>query len=133
MCASSTSRRSVSSDRTVVSRSSLPSRWRSEKGEGGRLTINEIPDSEFEIDADLVLLAMGFIGPEKEGLLSQLGVGLTERGNVRTDTTKMTSIPGVFAAGDMVRGQSLIVWAIQEGREAARGIDEYLMGSTELP
>ena len=103
------------------------------KGEGGRLTINEIPDSEFEIDADLVLLAMGFIGPEKEGLLSQLGVGLTERGNVRTDTTKMTSIPGVFAAGDMVRGQSLIVWAIQEGREAARGIDEYLMGSTELP
>ncbi len=103
------------------------------KGEGGRLIINEIPDSEFEIDADLVLLAMGFVGPEKEGLLSQLGVGLTERGNVRTDTTKMTSIPGVFAAGDMVRGQSLIVWAIQEGREAARGIDEYLMGSTELP
>ena len=104
-----------------------------EKGEGGRLIINEVPDSEFELDADLVLLAMGFVGPEKEGMLSQLGVRLTERGNVQTDTAKMTSKPGVFAAGDMARGQSLIVWAIQEGRQAARGIDEYLMGSTELP
>ncbi len=103
------------------------------KGEGGRLIINEVPDSEIELDADLVLLAMGFVGPEKEGMLSQLGVRLTERGNVQTDTAKMTSKPGVFAAGDMARGQSLIVWAIQEGRQAARGIDEYLMGSTELP
>ena len=103
------------------------------KGEDGRMTVNEVPDSEFELEADLVLLAMGFVGPEKEGMLSQFGVQLTERGNVQTNAAKMTSHPGVFAAGDMVRGQSLIVWAIQEGREAARGIDKYLMGSTDLP
>ena len=103
------------------------------QGEDGRMTVNEVPDSEFELEVDLVLLAMGFVGPEKEGVLSQFGVQLTERGNVQTNAAKMTSHPGVFAAGDMVRGQSLIVWAIQEGREAARGIDKYLMGSTDLP
>ena len=85
------------------------------------------------MDVDLVLLAMGFLGPEKNGMLSQLGVGLNERGNVVGDGNMMTTVDGVFAAGDMSRGQSLIVWAIREGRLAARGIDLYLMGTTELP
>ena len=104
-----------------------------EKSADGRFNIEELPDSEFEIEVDLVLLAMGFLGPEKEGMLSQLGIDLDARGNVIADTNKMTNIDGVFAAGDMARGQSLIVWAIHEGREAARGIDTYLMGSTEIP
>ena len=80
--------------------------------------------SEFEIPADLVLLAMGFVGPEKVGLLDGLGVKLTDRGNVARDAQWMTSVPGVFSAGDMQRGQSLIVWAIAEGRSAARAIDK---------
>ena len=80
------------------------------------------------IDTDLVLLAMGFVHPQKEGLLEQLGVALDGRGNVQTDADKMTSIDGVFAAGDMARGQSLVVWALAEGREAARGVDLFLMG-----
>lgn len=104
-----------------------------ERSPAGRFRIDEIPGSEFELKADLVLLAMGFLGPEKDGMLSQLGVELSERGNVRADRSRMTNVPGVFVAGDMARGQSLIVWAIQEGRVAARGIDQYLMGSTELP
>ena len=95
--------------------------------------MREIPGTEFTIDADLVLLAMGFLGPEKKGMLEQLGVVINERGNVATNAEKMTSIPGVFAAGDMSRGQSLIVWAIREGRQAARFIDKYLMGFTDLP
>jgi len=88
---------------------------------------------EFEIPADLVLLAMGFVGSEPGGMLSSLGVKMTGRGNVWRDPNWMTSVPGVFTAGDMQRGQSLIVWAIAEGRSAARGIDEYLMGSSTLP
>jgi len=80
-----------------------------------------------------VLLAMGFLGPEKEGMLAELGVKLDERTNVVVDADKQTSVPGVFAAGDMARGQSLIVWAIQEGRAAARGVDKFLMGETLLP
>ncbi len=99
----------------------------------GRFNLEELADSEFEIEADLVLLAMGFLGPHKEGMLSQLGVDLNTRGNVVSDSSKMTNVDGVFVAGDMARGQSLIVWAIHEGREAARGIDKYLMGSTEIP
>ncbi len=95
--------------------------------------MREVPGSEFTINADLVLLAMGFLGPERNGMLGQLGVNINERGNVATDTEKMTSIPGIFAAGDMSRGQSLVVWAIREGRVAARCMDKYLMGSTELP
>ena len=95
--------------------------------------MREIPGTEFTIDADLVLLAMGFLGPEKKGMLDQLGVVINERGNVATNAEKMTNIPGVFAAGDMSRGQSLIVWAIREGRQAARFIDKYLMGFTDLP
>ena len=78
--------------------------------------MKEVPGSEFTIDADLVLLAMGFLGPERNGMLAQLGVAMNERGNVAVDSDKMTSVPGVFAAGDMARGQSLVVWAIREGR-----------------
>jgi len=83
--------------------------------------------------AQMILLAMGFLGPETDGLLSQLGVVIDERGNVRINEDKMTSIPGVFAAGDMARGQSLVVWAIADGRRAAKGVDKYLMGETTLP
>ncbi|MGB4864098.1 MAG: glutamate synthase subunit beta [Tepidiformaceae bacterium] len=101
--------------------------------EGGRQVMKEVPGSEFSEPVDLLLLAMGFLGPEKNGMIEQLGVELTERGNVKADENKMTSVPGVFTAGDMTRGQSLIVWAIAEGREAARGIDQYLMGETLLP
>ena len=88
--------------------------------------------SEFTLDADLVLLAMGFTGPVRNGMIDQLGVELDARGNVVADENYMTSVPGVFAAGDMRRGQSLVVWAIAEGRKAARGIDRYLMGETRL-
>ena len=76
---------------------------------------------------------MGFLHPDKKGMLEQLQVELDQRGNVKTDSNKMTNMPGIFAAGDMSRGQSLVVWAIAEGREAARGIDKYLMGDTLLP
>jgi glutamate synthase (NADPH/NADH) small chain len=94
--------------------------------------MTELPDTRFTLDADLVLLAMGFVHPERAGLLDQLGVELTDRGNVRVDQDFMTSVPGVFAAGDMQRGQSLVVWAISDGRKAARGIDQYLSGSSDL-
>jgi len=99
----------------------------------GRRTMKEIPGTEVTMKADLVLLAMGFLGPERKGMLDQLGVTINERGNVATDGEKMTSVPGIFAAGDMARGQSLVVWAIREGRQAAKFIDKYLMGSTDLP
>ncbi len=91
------------------------------------------PGTEFTIDADLVLLAMGFLGPVRNGVVEQLGVALDARSNVATDEHYMTSVPGIFAAGDLRRGQSLVVWAIAEGRKAARGIDQYLMGETRLP
>ncbi|MGA2482780.1 MAG: glutamate synthase subunit beta [Candidatus Acidiferrales bacterium] len=91
-----------------------------------------VPGTEFTIDADLVLLALGFTGPVKQGMVEQLGVKLDERGNIATGADYMSSIPGVFAAGDMRRGQSLVVWAISEGRKAAQSVDEYLMGSTRL-
>jgi glutamate synthase (NADPH/NADH) small chain len=99
----------------------------------GRMSFVPVAGSEFVLDADLVLLAMGFLGPEPGGMVQELGTKLTDRGNVWTDANWMTSVPGVFAAGDMQRGQSLIVWAIAEGRSAARGIDAYLMGESELP
>jgi glutamate synthase (NADPH/NADH) small chain len=99
----------------------------------GRRTMKEVADTEVTLKADLVLLAMGFLGPERKGMLDQLGVTINERGNVATDAEKMTSVPGIFAAGDMARGQSLVVWAIREGRQAAKFIDKYLMGSTDLP
>jgi glutamate synthase (NADPH/NADH) small chain len=92
-----------------------------------------IPGSEFSMDTNLVLLAMGFLGPVRNGMIEQLGVQLDRRGNVLADSNYMSTVPGVFAAGDMRRGQSLVVWAIAEGRKAARGIDEYLMGFSRLP
>ena len=93
----------------------------------------KIPGSENVIEADLVLLAMGFLGPVRNGLLEALGVEIDQRGNVRADDNYMSSVPGVFAAGDIRRGQSLVVWAIAEGRKAARGIDQWLMGESKLP
>jgi glutamate synthase (NADPH/NADH) small chain len=98
----------------------------------GPAKLEEVPGSVRTLPADLVLLAMGFLGPEKPGLLSELGVKLDARGNVETRPDKQTSVPGVFAAGDMRRGQSLVVWAIAEGRDAAIGIDRYLMGESVL-
>ena len=99
----------------------------------GRPAMKEVAGSEFEIESELVLLAMGFMHPEHEGMLADLGVELAPRGNVKRDEDMMTSVPGVFVAGDMGRGQSLVVWALAEGREAARGIDQYVMGKTTLP
>ncbi|MCC6828839.1 MAG: glutamate synthase subunit beta [Novosphingobium sp.] len=100
--------------------------------EGGRM--KEIEGSEFTLPADLILLAMGFVGPRKQGLLDQAGVELDARGNVAANVVDYrTSDPKIFACGDMRRGQSLVVWAIREGRQAARAVDEALMGSSELP
>jgi glutamate synthase (NADPH/NADH) small chain len=99
----------------------------------GKTVFDPMAGTEFELEADLVLLAMGFLGPERHGMLDQLGVRMTDRGTVWRDGEWMTSVPGVFTAGDMQRGQSLIVWAIAEGRSAARGVDAYLMGRSDLP
>ncbi len=108
-----------------------------EKDAQGRWNMQEVPGSEFELDADLVLLAMGFVHPVQEGLLNDLGVSYDARGNVRGDTegreAYKTSVDKVFAAGDMRRGQSLVVWAIREGRQCARAVDEFLMGVSDLP
>ena len=101
--------------------------------EAGRVAFRPVAGSETRLPVDLVLLAMGFVGPERPGLLTDLGVRLTERGTVWRDEDWMTSVPGVFTCGDMQRGQSLIVWAIAEGRSAARGVDRYLMGVSDLP
>ena len=100
---------------------------------GGRPSMTEVPGSEFEVETELVLLAMGFLHPQHEGLLDQLGVEFDGRGNVGIGADRMSSVPGVFAAGDTARGQSLVVWAIAEGRETARAIDAYLMGKSNLP
>ena len=100
---------------------------------GGPAAPRELPGTEKEWPAQLVLLALGFLGPETKGLLSQLGVNIDGRGNVATNDEKATNIPGIFAAGDMARGQSLVVWAIADGRRAARGVDRFLMGETTLP
>ena len=115
-------------------------------GEDGRITglrahevvmkagkFEKVEGSDFVLDADIVFLAMGFVGPERPGLVSDLGVHLTDRGNVDRNSDFETSVPGVFVAGDMGRGQSLIVWAIAEGRAAAAGVDRYLMGHSALP
>jgi glutamate synthase (NADPH) small chain len=98
----------------------------------GRMAMEEIPGSDFELDCDLVLLALGFLGPEPDGIISQLGLKLDPRSNVLCDNYQ-SSVPGVFAAGDTRRGQSLVVWAIWEGRECARAVDAYLMGESFLP
>ena len=94
----------------------------------------EVPGSAFIVKADLILLAMGFVSPVQKGMLEQLAVKLDARGNVLADTKKyQTSLARVFTAGDMRRGQSLVVWAIREGRQAARAVDEFLMGASDLP
>ncbi len=103
------------------------------KNVDGRMQFVEVEGSNKIIPCELAFLAMGFVGPEKPGMLEQLGVELDARGNVIADKNWMTSVDGVFTAGDMQRGQSLIVWAIAEGRSAAKGVDEYLMGSSDLP
>jgi glutamate synthase (NADPH) small chain len=100
---------------------------------GGRFDVTPVPGSEFEIPCQLVLLAMGFAGPERGGVVAELGLALDGRGSVTVDGSWRTSVPGVFACGDMVRGQSLIVWAIAEGRSAAAAVDRSLMGETALP
>jgi glutamate synthase (NADPH/NADH) small chain len=102
------------------------------QGNNGRPQMVEVPGSEFTLDADLVLLALGFLGPE-QGPIADLGLKTDERSNVAADENYMSSVPGVFACGDARRGQSLVVWAIWEGRECARGVDQYLMGRTDLP
>ena len=106
--------------------------WK-EGANGGGPTMEEIPGSEFEIETELTLLAMGFLHPEPDGMLDQLGVELDARGNVAIDGNRMSSVSKFFAAGDAARGQSLVVWAIAEGRETARAIDLFLMGETSLP
>lgn len=114
-------------------------RW--DKDEQGRWQMSEVPGSEGEFQADLVLLAMGFLHPVQEGLLAELkaanGLELDPCGTVNATTegsgAYQTTIPGVFAAGDMRRGQWLVVWAIREGRQCARAVDEWLMGRTDLP
>ena len=98
-----------------------------------RRTAVEAPDSEFDIPCDLCLVAIGFAGPEKEGMVEQLGLALDVRGNIAVGANYATSVPDVFAAGDMRRGQSLVVWAISEGRQAAQAIDTALMGRSDLP
>jgi glutamate synthase (NADPH/NADH) small chain len=107
------------------------------KDEQGNWQMSEVAGSEFELKAELVTLAMGFVHPVHEGMLEELGVELDGRGNVKAQTeganAYKTSIDGVFSAGDMRRGQSLVVWAIREGRQCARAVDEYLMGSSDLP
>jgi glutamate synthase (NADPH/NADH) small chain len=104
------------------------------QGPDGRWSMQEMPGSEFELKADLVLLAMGFLGPRRSGMVEQSGVALDPRGNVQANTLDYkTSVSKVFSAGDMRRGQSLVVWAIREGRQCARAVDEFLMGKTTLP
>jgi glutamate synthase (NADPH/NADH) small chain len=97
------------------------------------MKMKEIPGSDFELDCDLCFLALGFVSPEQDGPIGQLGLKVDHRGNVVVNDDYETSVPGVFAAGDMRRGQSLVVWAISEGRSAAHGVDQFLMGRSDLP
>jgi glutamate synthase (NADPH/NADH) small chain len=103
------------------------------KTDNGRMQFVEVPGTERVYPAGLVLLAMGFTGPQRQGMLEQFGVELDHSGNVKAGPDKQTSVEGVFTAGDMTRGQSLIVWAIAEGRHAAFAIDQFLMGTSDLP
>ena len=124
-------KRAIGADGKVTALECVRIEW--EKPDG-RLSMREIPGSTFRLKADLVLLAMGFLGPVRGGLIEQAGVALDPRGNVLADTVNYrTSVPAVFAAGDLRRGQSLVVWAIREGRQCARAVDEFLMGSSVLP
>ncbi|HEX3574042.1 MAG TPA: glutamate synthase subunit beta, partial [Rhodopila sp.] len=122
----------VGTDGKVTALDCVRVEW--ERTPDGRMRMKEIPGSAFQLKADLVLLAMGFLGPNRGALLDQAGVELDQRGNVLADTVEYrTSRDGLFAAGDMRRGQSLVVWAIREGRQCARAVDQFLMGSSALP
>ena len=101
--------------------------------DNGRPVMKPIAGSEFELDCDLVLLTLWFLGPESDTIVAQLGCELSERGNLKAGSDYQTTVPGVFACGNARRCQSLVVWAIWEGREAARDVDAYLMGETSLP
>jgi glutamate synthase (NADPH/NADH) small chain len=118
-------------DGNVQSLKTVNIEWKAD--ENNRMQIVELPGTEKIWPCQLALLAMGFVGPERQGPIAKLGLELDPRGNVKCNSDYMTSMEGVFAAGDMRRGQSLVVWAINEGREAARSIDKYLMGATNLP
>jgi glutamate synthase (NADPH/NADH) small chain len=125
-------RRAVGQDGRITGLECVRVEW--QLGDGGQMKLVEVPGSAFILKADLVLLAMGFVGPRKGGLVEQAGVELDARGNVKANTIDYkTSGAKIFSCGDMRRGQSLVVWAIREGRQCARGVDEFLMGSSELP
>jgi glutamate synthase (NADPH/NADH) small chain len=125
-------RRAIASDGKITGLECVKVEWK--LGSGGSMNMVDVPASEFTLPADLVLLAMGFVGPRKAGLLEQTGVALDARGNVAANTDDYkSSAAKVFACGDMRRGQSLVVWAIREGRQCARSVDEFLMGSSQLP
>jgi glutamate synthase (NADPH/NADH) small chain len=127
-----TTKRAVGKDGTVTALECARLEWVT--GPDGRQRPQEVPGSEFELKADLVLLAMGFLGPAKTPFLEQSGVELDPRGNVKANVTDyQTSVPGIFSCGDMRRGQSLVVWAIREGRQCAQAVDAYLMGASKLP
>jgi glutamate synthase (NADPH/NADH) small chain len=127
-----TTKRAVGKDGRVTALECARLEWVA--GPDGRQRPAEVPGSEFELKADLVLLAMGFLGPAKTALLQQSGVELDPRGNVKANVQDyQTSVPGIFACGDMRRGQSLVVWAIREGRQCAQAVDAYLMGASKLP
>jgi glutamate synthase (NADPH/NADH) small chain len=125
-------KQAIGQDGRVTALECVRVEWR--KNPDGRFVTQEVPDSTFTLKADLVLLAMGFLGPRRLGMIEQSGVEIDPRGNVRANTVDYrTSISKIFAAGDMRRGQSLVVWAIREGRQCARAIDEFLMGTSLLP
>ena len=125
-------KRAIGKDDKIVALECVRVEWVQDAD--GRPQMREIPGSTFELKADLVLLAMGFIGPRQSGLVEQCAVALDPRGNVKANVADYkTSVPKVFACGDMRRGQSLVVWAIREGRQCARGVDEFVMGASELP
>jgi glutamate synthase (NADPH/NADH) small chain len=125
-------RRAISDGGKITALECVRVEW--QLGDGGKMNLVEVPGSEFTLKADLVLLAMGFVGPIRTGMVEQSGVELDARGNVKAPMTSyQTSQKKIFSCGDMRRGQSLVVWAIKEGRQCARGVDEFLMGSSELP
>jgi glutamate synthase (NADPH/NADH) small chain len=125
-------RRAIGNDGRIEALECVRVEWK--LGDGGKMNLVDVPGSEFTIKADLVLLAMGFTGSRVPGFVEQSGVELDARGNVKAPLTSyQTSKKKIFACGDMRRGQSLVVWAIREGRQCARGVDEFLMGSSELP
>ncbi len=125
-------KRAIGTDGKITGLECVKVDW--QLGDGGKMNLVEVPGSEFTLKADLVLLAMGFVGPRKAGLVEQAGVELDARGNVKAATSNYkTSAAKIFSCGDMRRGQSLVVWAIREGRQCARGVDKFLMGSSELP